>query len=379
MIDFDTLMSPITAVEIRDKVVDILHTLGFDTSHWVTGDPEPTIVDAVSTVMADLYNSYGLQAARGGFLELAERGWLDALGEATDSYNVPRIQASFAKGLVTLTNTTTSTLGTFAAESLVFVNASTGKTYRNLEAVTILAGASADFEIIANEVGSASTAGAGDITLLTSIVGLTATNALAIFGRDKEKDADYRVRCLLSLGARSGLGHPNGFEYVALTPDVNGGVDINRVWVSKSSMYGTVDVLLATSQGPVFSGDVVKVDAAFREICVDADLVTLTTASATPLPLTLAYTGWAFAADNIDEADVTKRAAAAVRDYVAKLPIGGFAGKYFREPFESAIKKACPELYRVKVTNLADEEIIASNEVATITSASITATFVKAP
>lgn len=140
--------------------------LGLPTTSWQPGQPERTIlaIDAVELSQMDALIS---QVAQGGFLDFAASGtvtyialngetvtfpvtpdpsipsqnptgrpgWLDLL--AASSYDVTRLMATYATGILSIANTSVSSQGPFLAGTYHVANSLTKKTYANTGSLTI--------------------------------------------------------------------------------------------------------------------------------------------------------------------------------------------------------------------------------------------------
>lgn len=187
------------------QVLSIGQTLQLQTTSWQAGGAVRTILAIVSQLMSqeDVVVSV---MAMGGFLDYAATGtvtytalngtvvtqqvtpdpsipsqnptgalgWLDVL--ANSVYNVQRIQAQQATGLLAIANTTGSTYGPFAAGTYHVANPVSGAGYTNQASLTIAA---------QNLVGGGVTGATNTapITITTSSAhGLTSSNVVQLAG-----------------------------------------------------------------------------------------------------------------------------------------------------------------------------------------------------
>src|SRR5690606_27186702 len=117
------------------------------------------------------------------------------------------------------------------AGDLTFQSSASGKTYRNTEGGTLdTANPTLTLDVLAEEIGADSNAAAGEIdTLVTTLIGVTATNAAAVVGSDEEDDDDLRQRCRDALAALSPNGAAQAYSFIARSTLRSDGtpVDVN--------------------------------------------------------------------------------------------------------------------------------------------------------
>lgn len=173
-------------------------TVGLDATSWQPGAPERTILAIAAVALAQEDINISIMA-QGGFLDYAASGtvsstsiqgtttvqpvtpdpsipsqnptgalgWLDALGQSF--YEVDRLLATYATGVISVANTTAGTL-TYAAGNYHVANAVTGATYRNSQDISVPS------SIIAASGGVITGVAVGNPTTVTT----TAPHGLAI-------------------------------------------------------------------------------------------------------------------------------------------------------------------------------------------------------
>lgn len=319
-ITIDDLVSPPSADELRQALYDLYEGLGLQVTTWHPGDPTRTLTAATAQILA-VFAELQAQAIRGGFRDDAEEGWLELLSRLM--YGVDKITATFATVDLTFDN---AGGGVFAYDpgEVIAKNPLTGKTYVNTAALAIGAletGVICPF--IAQEAGSESNAGAGDISeLVTAMLNVTVTNATAASADDTETNESLRERDVLSLGALSPDGPSAAYEFIAKTPALNGGVAVTRARQSTPAGDGTFTLWIAGSAGAVGPSDVATVQDAIDELAVTST-ATCTVESATPSALTVSVDLYVPASAAILDADWESEAKAALIAYVDALQIGG--------------------------------------------------------
>jgi hypothetical protein len=252
LISIADLTTPMTREQVERSLYDVLGRLGVSTTSWKTG----AVVRAMLTATALLFSALSYltaSIARSGFLELATGDWLTLVARYV--FNVERVEATFAEGEVTLTNTTGGVF-VYDPEDLTVRNSTTDKSYRNTSAFVLNGFETLTVAVRAVESGSASTSVAGAIDSIESGPdGVNVSNAPAVVGQDEETDPNLRVRCLEKLGALSPNGPWDAYSYAARNATRADGslIGVTRVRV-RNDGYGNVFVYCATATGGV-TGD----------------------------------------------------------------------------------------------------------------------------
>lgn len=379
----DELITPLTSDQVRLSIYRVMAAVGVNTTSWKPGAVVRTMISATSIVMAGL-SQLTANVARSGFLELSTGQWLTLVARYV--YNVERITATFASGVVTMTN---SGGGVYILDpgDLIVGNATTGKTFRNTQAITIGALSSLDIVVEAVEVGSGSTSSPGAITTLeTPLLGVTCTNALAIVGEDDELDAALRLRCSEKLGSLSPFGPPDAYAYAARNATRLDGsnVGVTRVRVTKDG-YGNVATYVASATGVVTGAasdpttDLGSVDYAIQHNAAPL-AVTAYTRSAEAVVIPVTYTAFMYNNSGLSEQQIKDLISAKLVLFIASQAIGGNVvggdpGKIFQDAIRTAIGSTLPQIFHVVVTAPAADTVLAVNQVAvlgTVTATSIT-------
>ncbi len=347
----DELTEPLTVDEAKTAIYDALEAVGVDTTTWKPGAPTRTIIAGVAIVLA-AFSRLQADIAKSGFLDTAAGDWLTLVAKYV--YGVERDTGSFATGTVTLTN---SGGGVYPVDpdDLVFLNSSSGKTYRNTAPFTVGAMSTLDVSVRADEIGSASNATATEIdTLVTTLIGVTVTNDAAILGNDAETDEALRTRCREKLGSLSPNGAKDAYAYFARTTK---GADGESLGVTRVKAVGTgtglVEVYIATDSGEV-TGDANDPETPLGAINAAIQLnvvplaVTATVASATPKEIDVNYDVWLKDTVGYDEDEAEELINDALAEYFASVPIGGevispAAGKVYKSAITAVIGGVFPD------------------------------------
>jgi uncharacterized phage protein gp47/JayE len=322
----DVLIQPQSKEQVQAAILDLCVAAGLKVTTWKTGGVALTLVGVVSQLFAG-FTSVVSPFVKGGFLDLAEAGYLTLL--AFYVYGVSRIEAIYAAGDVSVTNTGGG-LYTFAPGEFICSNPTTGITFANDGAFTVQPtghlGSTQTVGVKAQTAGSLGTSVAGSISkVVTSIAGLTVTNPTALVGVDEESDPQLRQRCRDKLGSLSPNGARGAYEFVAKSAVDNTGAPIGvaRVQVLAADGTGQVTMYVATATGALTGPALAIVaDDVARQAVPDSVLSSVlnSTAVAASQVLTV-YVDPAF---NLSVADVRSVVQAGLLAVYPSVPIGGF-------------------------------------------------------
>lgn len=391
----DDILASDTLTSVRTSIQGYAQAAGLIITSWTVGDVGQQIFEAVSSTVYQ-YTRVVSRVTR-GFISLDTAtdpgdpdtfdpanedldpapGFLSYLGENT--YGTVRTGETFASGVVTFLNTGTGAITrTFGPGALSF-RRSTGSpppTYRNAPdasiytnpdgTVTVASGAQLDIPVVADVIGADSDAGPGTLSLVTSLVGASATNASAITATSRETAAAYRAKCRQA-PARLSFGAPaDAIAYLAsktldgqpLTNENGDTVAITRAYVSNDSATGIVNAYFATPAGGTAVSDD-DLDAATANIETNAyavmDCVTFNEYKATDVTVTVVGTGRLLNGGATAIAAAKTAIVEALQDYFESFPIGGLdqtagAGFLYTDDIEAIAATAYPGLYNVQVT-----------------------------
>ncbi len=372
--DINDLLETATADQIKTSIYALLVDLGVTTTSWQPGAVVRTIIVVLSTLLAG-YFALVNTIAKSGFLDYAVGGWLTLLASLV--YAVERVEATFATGSVTLNNAGGG-LYTFGPGEFVCKASALEKTYTNTASFTLdPLETGLVVPIIAQEIGSASTASPAQIdTLVTVMTDVTVSNALAVTGVDAETDESLRERCRDSLGALSPNGPKSAYEYIATTPELVGGVIINRVKVLPPPGDNTLTVVIAGPNGAVSGGDVTAVQTGI-DANATPEIGTVVVQSATNLALTFVVTLWVSAASALSPSAWQTMAKDALVAWVKTLPIGGVdlgsGGKVLFRQAIGVLENIDQYVLQASLTPESDTSLT-STQVATLVAGDVTVT-----
>lgn len=367
-----------TKAAIYARGLAVATSLGLVTTSWAAGDPTRSLYHFLSEILEALeVNVAGYVAS--GFLDYATGDWLTILAEQL--YGVTRTAATYASTTVTLSNGGGGYYE-IAAGDIRVQNSASGATYTNTSGGTLTAaltpGATLVIDITADETGSGSNAGAGDIdTIVTSMLGVTCANATAAIGVDEEEDADLRERCRARLGMLSPNGPRDVYDYVVRSPELmaeflgGAAMGITRSRTIADDSTGAVTVYVAGASGAV-SGDNVTAAQAALEAYAAPLCITPTAVNCSAVPIAVTYSVWMYTSVGEDEAAIEATISDAIDAVLLSRPIGGdivapaTTGKLYQSILAAAIRAAYPDhIFRVSVATPSGDTALAINEVVT--------------
>lgn len=312
-----------TSDDIFNAELTIAQEINLPTTSWQAGDPTRSLLFIESELIAALEaNAVGFISS--GFLDYAQDEWLLIQAQQQFGVNIP--PATFATTDVTLTNSGGG-IYVIAPLELTFKNSSTGATYHNTTGGTLTGvgtpGATLDLTVEADQAGSASNASAGEIsTLVTSLLGVTCTNAAAAVGVDVAPKATIVQQCRNAAGALSPNGPAAAYAFVALNSALTGIETPTRARVLGDSEFGDVTIYVAGASGGLSSPDVAAVQSAIQ-IWSTPLCITPTVVSATTVIVNVTYQVWLYQGVGQTPAQIQTAILTALETFFSERPIGG--------------------------------------------------------
>ncbi len=372
MITFASLVVRETKAAILGVFRTVAQSVGLPVTSWQVGDPTDTQFQSYATVLDALE---GVVAAwiKATFLDTAAAdaslyGWLVWI--AYQGFGYTARTASYASTTVELTNALGAVYD-FDPGDVTFKCRVSGKTYRNTSGGHLASGpgATLTLDVVADEPGSASSAGIGDIdTMVTTYLGVTCTNAVAAVGLDAEPATSIVAGCRAKLAMMSPNGAREAYAYVATQPDLSGTTAITTARVSDDSTTGDVSVLVAGPNMPIAAPDIALAQAAIEQTCQPL-CITATVASATAKTINVAYSIVAYSSWGVTSAEAADLIETALRLWFAERPIAGDVippatyGVIPVNMIEAVIKGVRPDkITMVGVTTPATATVIAATE-----------------
>ena len=370
----DLLTAP-TVEESKASIYAVLAALGVPTTAWKPKGVVRPIIYVVAALVTAVTVIVAL-VARSGFRLLATGDWKTLT--CSEVYGVDRIAATFASGNVVLTNGGGGVFNVDVGDFTV-QNGSTLATFHNTTAFTLAAGGTATVPVIADVAGISGTSAANAVTtIVTAMLGVTCTNAVAFVGTDEETDAELDLRTDGTLDAISPNGAAGAYLAVARTATLTDGtlVGVTRVKTNNASSTGAVVVTCATASGALTSPELTAVQGAILtgpNSPVPLGIASCTVQSATGV--TLAVTGdvYVYTTDGRDVTALETAASAALDAWIAARPIGGDGGYVYHDALEAAVKSISAYAYRAVVSTPAGDTALSATQVAVAGSHTITA------
>ncbi|HMI84873.1 MAG TPA: baseplate J/gp47 family protein [Polyangiaceae bacterium] len=306
----------------------------------------------------------------------AAPGFLSAMG--ANLFGTTREEASFATGLCSFANAGpgarilapgsviwTWTEGTPPEPPPTYINTNDASIYLD-GTVTVPAGTSIDLPVRCEVIGSIGSAPASSLSLTTTLVGCTSTNATAIVGNDREDAATYRRNCRQA-PARLSLGGPaDAYAYLAVK-ELDGTVLLNdsvppvptaitRVQVTQDSSTGIVDAYYASDSGAAIADDITAAvrNTKFNAMAVP-DAITFTGYAAIPTIIHIEGSAKIKARIGITAQAVAEGIVASLVANGKTIPVGGVdqvanAGVVYTSDLEAFARAGYRGLYDVVVT-----------------------------
>lgn len=322
--DITTLLQPWTQDGVRASMVTALVGMGIRADLWPKGGVAGSVMTDMAGRIAAQAND-AIAAIKAGWLPTATGGWLTWV--ALYFYGITRREATFASGSLTVTNTAGGVYNE-APFTVTFQDSASKKTYVNVDAIALAAGPgpTQTIQIQAVEAGSASNAAPLQIdTVVTSLPGVTCSNAAPVLGIDAQSDEELRQECWDSLGARSVRGPRTAYAFaiqIALNSITQTPVNINRWTVTSSSHKGQVTVVIASPSGVPDANDVTGV-ATSIEAVARPECVQVTTLAATKLVYSGPVVVYLPPSPGLLQATVAQAVLDAIDAFFVSYPIGG--------------------------------------------------------
>jgi hypothetical protein len=381
-ISIASLLVTETKAAIYSFALGVARAISLPVDSWQAGDPTRSLYHVLSEKLSILeVNAAGYVAS--AWLDHATGEWLKVLAEQVYGVVVPGAIA--ATTTVRLTNASTTNLYTFDAGDLIFSSADTGKTYKSTAyydtttatwlasgTLAIGPGTILDVTVVAEELGSDSSAGAGEITVMvTPYDGVTCTNATAAVGIDEQSASVTKQQCRDMQDMLSPNGAKGAYSYVVRNPDFGGTSAITRVRVFGDSTTGIVTMYLAGPSGGSSAADVALAELAVVTWCTPLCFTPIL-AAATNVTVAVTYELWVYKSCNKTADEVRSAVSDALGVMFAERPIGGdvispaTTGKLYQSMVSKTILDALPQGFRVSVTVPSGDTALTNGQVAVV-------------
>jgi hypothetical protein len=364
------LLTPIPAAQFRSTMVNLLVALGVPANQWRSGGVASTILTVVSNTF-EMFSTLMTEALASNFLDYASGSWLVLL--AYYVYGVTAQPATFASGQLTLTNTGGG-IYDYPLNGALFGNGTVQ--YTNEQSFSLGASSSVTFDIVATVAGAVGSAAPGTITtMVTTMLGVTCTNALSVVGQNAQSDASLRLECQDALGATSPDGPKSAYAYAvqnAINATTGVKVSINRVSVSPASSGGIVNIYCASPSGVPIASDLTAAALAVQDYCRPLG-ITANVYAVSTVANTNAITVWAQALPGVSAAAIQLAAEAAVTAFIAQYPVGGLStgsgGYLFASLIDGIIYGTSPAVFEITGTTdnaIGAEQVITDETTITV-------------
>jgi hypothetical protein len=371
-----------TEDDIYTAALAIAVILGLPVTSWQPGDPTRSLYHVEAETLATL-ETEAVGFIQSGFLDFALGQWLVNL--AKQVYNVDVPGAISATTPLTLTNAG-GAIYIIDPGDLTFKASSTGKTYHNTEGGTLDGSAGTlTVQVIADEAGSASSAGPGQIdTLVTTLLGVTCSNAAAAVGIDQQDPSVTVQQCRDKLGSLSPDGPASAYSFVARNSALTGINTVTRARVYPTSDTGDVLLYVAGASGAVGGSDVTAVQNAIVQFATPLT-ITPTVLSANNVSVAVTYTIWIYKSVNQTSSQIEAAILTALETLFSGEPIGGdiippaATGTLYATLIESAIRGVFPkQTFRVLLSAPGDTALT-NGQVAVLGSVTPTVNIISDP
>lgn len=330
------LLTVVTSAELQTQILNAMTAASLPTSSWQKNGKWQNLIVWFSSMLQLVYARLN-DVARGAFLDTAEDQLLIDLGENT--YKTKYRGKTFATGTITLQNDSGGII-TEAAEAISFaLVADPSVTFKNSGDISGWTnGTTLAVPIVCQKAGTignaASSAGPSfNLSIVTTIIGVTIVSHTATVGQDAQDQEDYRKLCRKRSASLSPRGGDGAYEWTVLNIYTDGtridpenpdpaktALNINRVRVNGSTGDGTVLVSLASPSGAVDGTEFTTAVAALNQFVTPSG-TTLIASNCTTV--TVSVTATITLRKGSSTAGVEAIAEQALTDYFPTSSIGG--------------------------------------------------------
>lgn len=324
-----SLFAPILRASWYTFCLTACVTLGLPTDTWREETPENVFIDMIAR-MLEMLSVAAIEAYRGMFLRYARGDWLTLL--ARETYETPRLLATFATGTGEITNSGLATWPIPAGDVLAVGRTGVQIAYVIDGPLSIAPGTLSGLTIRCLTAGSEGACGVGEIDEIVgqTLPDVSVTNTSALTARDIELDADLSDRARKTTGPLSPAGAASAYEYIARGGDINGTIDkeIATIGVIQCKTIadlstGKVTAYYKTASGEVASPDVDTINAKLlaKVVPLGVDFEGFT---GTAVVVDVDAVVRVLKSENIIEDDLIEAVEAALIDFFPTVPINGY-------------------------------------------------------
>jgi hypothetical protein len=395
-----TTLASLLVQETKDTIysyaLNIARNVGLPVTTWQPGDPTRSLYHLEAELLSSLealvtgyiragFLDFAAELAKEAPEEPAARMWLKILAEQV--YGVTVQGATYATTDVTLTNNGGGYYPDIEPGTLTFKSTTSEKTYHNTTGGTLNSGVGQTLTVtvVADEAGSDSSAGAGEIDdMVTTLLGVTCSNDEAAIANDEDEPDTIVQQCRDKLDAFSPNGPKGAYSYVARNSELTGTTAVTRVRVYSDSDTGDVTVYLAGPSGGVAEADRALVEDAILDWATPLCITPIVLA-ATSVPVAVTYQLWIYKSCNKTAAEVEEEIESALEALFSTRDIGGdiippaTTGSLYHSMIESTIRSVFAQTFRVVLSAPSGDTALGNGEVPTLGAVTATINLVVDP
>jgi hypothetical protein len=335
MLPVDKLRRPLTRMESVSRLMELLKSLGFETTGWQEGRIQRTLITLFGIMHSDLTEVQKQQADFGSNTYATG----DALNEFSRSrFKNEKKAAQRTRGPIKLTSTASIPYEIKVGQLIVSTDSSIR--YRNITGGTLPAGAPAVPSTLTLAWDALIAGANGNVPLnavtrmITPLAGVTVANDTGtpwytVAGADEESDEVLRQRNTTKWASLT-------VEFVAETYvniALNAGAKKVKVHDQNPRGAGTIDVYAAGELDVLGPADMESIQLAYHERAFQTDAAwadpwpntTSRVATKYPEPLPLNLSATLYHDPDVSGATIEERARLDLQDFLRRTPIGGWS------------------------------------------------------
>lgn len=360
------LLTVVTSAELQTQILNAMTAAKLPTSSWQKNGKWQNLIVWFSSMLQLVYARLN-DVARGGFLETAEDQLLIDKGES--DFGTAYRNKTFATGTITLQNDSGGII-TEAVEAITFaLEADPSITFKNSADVSEWAnGTTRTISLVCEKAGTignaAPSAGPSfNLSMVTTIIGVTIVSHTAIVGQDAQDPDEYRALCRKQAQSRTTGGaqgawewyppnlYTDGTEVDPENPDATKTqVNVSRVFVSENSSTGVTTLVIASPSGPVDAGEFTTIETFMQQNVKNSGTLSMYNCTAVPVAVV--------AAIELEKGTPTTGVKAALESYIiawfgtTENKIGGGNGLFTQDELKLLIGRGNSKIRKVTLTTI---------------------------
>jgi uncharacterized phage protein gp47/JayE len=321
------IRKPLTNAEALASTLDLLQSLGFETTGWQDGRIQKSLIVTYASILAEMSEGVAF-TANAGTNDYAQGTQLTVYSK--QRFGNTRFEAVATEGQINLTNRA-ATAYTLQPGALLFTS-STGVQFVSTSAVTVLGGSAASPVTTPVSVrcmlkGSIGNVGSGTIrTMATPLAGVTCDNPgspwYSTTGEDEETDVALQSRNRTQWDRLSVELISGGYENIAR----DAGAAKVTIDTTNPRGPGTLDVYVSGATAVLSGSEVTTIQEAFSDRVWATDPTATPTSRVqvkTPATFPLNITAKVYHRSDVKTSELLPRINSALTAFVASIPIGG--------------------------------------------------------